>query len=142
MEKHYRVPLEEKHYRDVKALFRETFDTTIFTPNTLNISWNDRCKDESYAILDSDKLIGFIITSYHKKNKQNMYIDYIAIDKAYRGKGIGSKYLSDMLHGLKEQRRSVHLYPERKELNGWYERLGFYKTHDGYYNFHSYDTRY
>jgi len=140
-DKHYRAVANDKHYRAVRALFKETFDTTIFTPHTLNETWYTRHKDESYAFFDSDKLIGFILTSYHRKNKENMYIDFIAIDKAYRGKGLGSKYLSEMLSKLKEQRRSVHLYPERRELNGWYERLGFYKTHDGYYNFHSYDTR-
>ena len=65
VEDKHRAPLEDKHYRAVRALFKETFDTTIFTPHILNETWYTRHKDESYAFFDSDKLIGFILTSYH-----------------------------------------------------------------------------
>jgi len=136
-------PLTEKHYRRVKALFKETFNPKLFTINSLNTSWHYRSKEESYAFLDplSKKFIGFIITSYHTKNKDNLYVDYIALDFSYRGQGIGTDIIKGFLKEMKMHRRSIHLYPERKELYGWYERLGFYKTHGGYYNFHSYETR-
>uniref|UniRef100_A0A6C0AN17 N-acetyltransferase domain-containing protein n=1 Tax=viral metagenome TaxID=1070528 RepID=A0A6C0AN17_9ZZZZ len=136
-------PLDKKHYRAVRALFKETFDPKVFTTNSLNISWHYRSKSESYAFLDpsSKNFIGFIITSYHRKNKDNLYVDYIALDPAYRGKGIGTAIVNEFLEEIKMHRRSIHLFPERRELYGWYERLGFYKTHNGYYNFHSYDTR-
>ena len=135
--------LTDSHYRAVKALFKETFDPTVFTIHSLNTSWHYRCKDESFAFLDvgTRKLIGFIITSYHTRNKDNLYVDYIALDASYRGKGLGTAIIKRFLEEIKKTRRSIHLYPERPELYRWYERLGFYKTHNGYYNFHSYETR-
>jgi len=138
------VILEESHYRAVKELFKNTFDPEAFPVNSLNISWHNRSKEESYAFLDPlDKnLIGFIITSYHARNKDNLYVDYIALDSSSRGKGLGTAIVKAFLEEIKKHRRSIHLYPARKELHGWYERLGFYKTHGGYYNFHSYDTRF
>jgi len=135
------IELEDKHYRDVKAIFRDTFDRTIFKISSLNISWHNRSKEESYGFFLEGLLIGFIITSYHVKNKQNLYVDYIAFDRQYRGKGIGTAILKEMLQEFKQLGRSVHLYPEREDLWPWYERLGFQKTYDGYMNFHSYATR-
>ena len=135
------VLLEYKHYRAVKGIFRDTFDRTIFDITHINTSWYNRSKEESYGFMLNGVLIGFIITSYHVKNKDNLYIDYIAFDQQYRGKGLGTAVLKDMLNGFKEVNRSVHLYPERQELWPWYERLGFQKSFNGYMNFHSYETR-
>lgn len=141
MSKIIKVQLQDHHYRAVKAIFKDTFDPTRFQISSLNISWYNRSKEESYAFFLEGKLIGFIITSFHVKSKSNIYVDYIAFDKAYRGRGLGSQALSEMLQEIKKQNRSVHLYPERPELWAWYERLGFQETHDGYLNFHSYATR-
>lgn len=135
------VLLEDKHYRAVKGIFRDTFDRTIFKLSNINTSWYTRSKEESYGFMLNGVLIGFIITSYHVKNKDNLYVDYIAFDQQYRGKGLGTAVLTDMLKEFKAVGRSVHLYPERKELWPWYERLGFHKTFGGYMNFHSYETR-
>ena len=137
------IILDNSHYRAVRALFKNTFDPEAFPVNSLNISWHNRSKEESYAFLDplNKKLVGFIITSYHARNKDNLYVDYIALDPSCRGKGLGTAIVKAFLEEIKKHRRSIHLYPARKELYSWYERLGFYKTHGGYYNFHSYETR-
>ena len=135
------VQLEDKHYRTVRGIFRNTFDRTDFPLSKLNLSWHYRSKDESYAFFLGDVFIGFIITSHHMKNRGNLYVDYIAFKEEYRGEGLRSIIMTDMLKQFKELGRSVHLYPERESLWPWYERLGFHKTYDGYYNFHSYDTR-
>ena len=135
------VQLEDKHYRAVKSIYRDTFDRNEFHISHLNTSWFNRCHEESYGFILNGVLIGFIITSYHVQNKGNLYVDYIAFDKEYRGQGLGTAILKDMLKSFKEVGRSVHLYPERPELWAWYERLGFQKTYDGYMNFHSYETR-
>jgi len=135
------IQLEDKHYRAVKAIFRDTFDPKEFQICDLNYSWHGRSVDESYGFFLGSNLIGFVITSYHVQNKSNLYLNYIAFEESYRGKGIGTAVLMDMLKSFKELGRSVHLYPEHPGLNAWYERLGFKKTHRGFYNFHSYNTR-
>lgn len=135
------IELEDRHYRAVKAIYRDTFDRTEFQIKDLNTSWFNRCQEESYGFFLNNILIGFIITSYHVKNKDNLYVDYIAFHKDYRGKGLGTAILKDMLTEFKKVNRSVHLYPERPELWDWYSRLGFQMTHGGFMNFHSYETR-
>ena len=140
----YIMPLQltDEHYRAVKSIYRDTFDRNEFHISHLNTSWFNRCQEESYGFfLPNKTLIGFIITSYHVQNKGNLYVDYIAFDKAYRGQGLGTAILKDMLNEFKKLNRSVHLYPERPDLWSWYERLGFQMTHDGFMNFHSYETR-
>jgi ribosomal protein S18 acetylase RimI-like enzyme len=134
--------LTDAHYRAVKAIYRDTFNRTEFHISHLNSSWYYRSKEESYGFfLPNKTLIGFIITSYHVKNKGNIYVDYIAFDKQYRGRGLGTAVLEGMLGEFKKVGRSVHLYPERPELWDWYSRLGFQMTHAGFMNFHSYETR-
>jgi ribosomal protein S18 acetylase RimI-like enzyme len=134
-------PLRESDYRTVKGIFRNTFDRTEFPVSDLNISWYNRNKEESLGFFLKGVLIGFLISSFHTLNKDNLYVDYIAFDEAYRGKGIGTQLLSGLLIEIKKNNRSVHLYPERPELWPWYQRLGFQRTHNGYFNFHSYNTR-
>jgi len=133
--------LTDIHYRAVKAIYRDTFNRTEFKISDLNTSWYYRCKEESYGFFLNNILIGFIICSYHIQNKGNLYVDYIAFDKQYRGKGLGTVILKDMLCEFKKVNRSVHLYPERPELWPWYGRLGFQMTNNGFMNFHSYETR-
>ena len=92
--------LTDAHYRAVKSIYRDTFNRTEFHISHLNTSWYYRCKEESYGFFLDNVLIGFIITSYHVKNKDNLYVDYIAFDKQYRGKGLGTAILKDMLKNL------------------------------------------
>ena len=70
-----------------------------------------------------------------------MYVDYVAIAKEYRGSGLGTKLLLDLVTECYDMRGSLHLYPERDDIVPWYERNGFRETRGGYYVFHSYNTR-
>ena len=90
---------------------------------------------------ETGELIGFLITSYHKTSGANLYIDYIALKSEWRGQGLGSLILRDLLAQCKKERRSVHLFPERPELHPWYKSLSFRETNKGFFNFHSYETR-
>ena len=132
------IILKLSHYKAVEHIFKETFEPITFPSSDLKISWDNRCQDKSYAFLIDNKLIGFVISSYHNNNNNNLYIDYIAFDKIYRGKGLGTYIMTtDILINNK----SVHAYPKSPELLPWYKRLGFYETLNGYYNFNSYNTR-
>ena len=86
-------------------------------------------------------LIGFVIASYHTSSGQSLYIDYFALNPEYRGYGIGTNFLLQLVTNAFDSNGSIHLYPEREDLVPWYERNGFRKTHGGYYVFHSYKTR-
>jgi len=135
--------LQEKDYRSIKGIFKDTFDSTTANLADLNTSWQGRSKDESFGFFSKEtgELIGFLITSYHKTSGANIYIDYIALKSEWRGQGLGSLILRDLLTQCKKEGRSVHLFPERPDLHAWYKSLGFRQTNKGFFNFHSYETR-
>ena len=122
----------------------------------LHISWSGRSKKDSIGIFlraesstaesstaesSEEKLIGFMIASFSKSSGKSMYVDYVAIAKEYRGSGLGTKLLLDLVTECYDMRGSLHLYPERDDIVPWYERNGFRETRGGYYVFHSYNTR-
>ena len=133
--------LRKDDFDAVESLFRRSFS---FPVGDLYISWSQRSKKDSIGIWSADngaKLIGFMIASFHSSTGNSMYIDYFAIDPEYRGSGLGTKLLLDLVTECYDTRGSLHLYPERDEIVPWYERNGFSRTRGGYYVFHSYDTR-
>ena len=112
----------------------------------LHISWSGRSKKDSIGIFlrdesEAEALIGFMIASFSRSSGKSMYVDYFAIAKEYRGSGLGTKLLLDLVTECYDMRGSLHLYPERDEIVPWYERNGFRETRGGYYVFHSYNTR-
>ena len=122
----------------VEEIFGRSFSLPV---GDLYISWSQRSKKDSVGIWSSEKLIGFMIASFHSSTGKSMYVDYFAIDPEYRGSGLGTKLLLDLVTECYDIRGSVHVYPERDDIVPWYERNGFRRTRGGYYVFHSYDTR-
>jgi ribosomal protein S18 acetylase RimI-like enzyme len=138
--------LREIDLAAVEAIFSRSFS---FPVGDLYISWSQRSKKDSVGVWTSTasasssapKLIGFMIASFHSSTGESMYVDYFAIDPEYRGSGLGTKLLLDLVTESYDKRGSVHVYPERDDIVPWYERNGFRRTRGGYYVFHSYDTR-
>ena len=133
--------LSQDDFPRVEELFRECFPQ--FDIKDLNVTWEYRSRNDCLGILDEtgQRIIGFILASYHAKNHENMYIDYIAFEPAARGKGLGTKLLRDILQTKFQQRSSVHLSPANDALVDWYVKHGFNKSTERYYVFHSYGTR-
>lgn len=132
-------PLTQENFPAVEELFATTFPSTPLEDFLL--SWNARSVKHSIGMFKGLELIGFVIASYHRSSGTSMYIDYFALRPEFRGSGLGTNFLLELVTECFDSRGSVHLYPERKELVSWYERNGFRKTHGGYYVFHSYTTR-
>lgn len=133
--------LTNAHLDDVKILFRKAFAEETYPYEDLEISWIERSTANSFGFFNNDRLIGFAIASFHRKNGSSMYIDYLALDPEFRGNGVGSVLLKKLLEKCYKNNGSIHLYPERPELLGWYTRHGFSLTNKNYYVFHSYNTR-
>lgn len=93
------------------------------------------------GIFNAEGLVGFVIASYHRSSGTSLYIDYFALKPEYRGSGLGTNFLLQLVTDAFDSNSSIHLYPQRYALVPWYERNGFRKTHGGYYVFHSYKTR-
>lgn len=80
-----------------------------------------------YAILDGDIPIG--ITTIWEFLDFN-YIEYLAIDKKFRGKNYGSKILTQILESLKDKLIVIEVEPYdlneiAKKRIDWYLRFGF-----------------
>ena len=137
------APLTDNYKFKVKSLFVENWPEK--SESDFEISWDGR-DASSLVILDMaasrrGKFSGFVIASYHKQSGDNLYIDYIALTNKCKGNGIGSRILASFVTTAFANRSSIHLWPDKDELVAWYERHGFSNTNDGYYNFHSYETR-
>ena len=130
-----RRALRESDYSQVEELFTISFPK--IPPGDLLVSWTGRSR-KSIGMFIYDMLVGFVIAS---QTSTSVYIDYFALHPDFRGGGLGSSFLLELVKECYETNGSVHLYPERDDLVPWYERNGFRKTHGGYYVFHSHKTR-
>ena len=131
--------LTQHHKRAVRAIFVKTFPEIPL--EDLNISWNSRSKADSYGIWLGHSLAGFIIASFHTSSASSMYVDFFALDEAYRGNGLGTKLLQDFLGHLVTKTGSIHLYPRNPSVAKWYAQNGFRESTKGYYVCHTYKTR-
>jgi ribosomal protein S18 acetylase RimI-like enzyme len=133
------IPLSDKYKPLVKALWKICWPHK--SDDDFERSWDNRDKSASLALINKRRLVGFVIASKHITTRHNLYIDYIALNDECKGQGIGSKILRSYVVTAYKNKGSVHLWPAKDELVPWYTRQGFSPSYDGYYNFHSYETR-
>jgi ribosomal protein S18 acetylase RimI-like enzyme len=133
--------LRADHAKSVKEIWEASFlRETLSVQKDFASSWRNRSRQESIGLFNGDILLGFAIVSFHKRNMGNRYIDYIAVDSTYRGRGYGDKLMRHLLAQARSARRGIHLYP-LKHVVPWYTKHGFYWTTDEYMNHHHHDQR-
>lgn len=91
----------------------------------------DSGKAVRFSLKDGDKEIGSAYL-YILKNDQHTepfgFLEYLVIDEAYRGQGLGKEMVKEMIDEAKKQGcykligTSRH---GREKLHEWYEALGF-----------------
>ena len=140
----------EKDYRSIKQIYKSAFSASEHPTCDLHDSWDLRSEENSYGVFLDDRLVGFAICSFPSFSTSNMYLDYIAIDEAFRGHGYGSLLIKTLLEKCRNERKSLHLFPDSFEVAAWYKTFGFYETLDRfpiegkppyYLNWHSYERR-
>lgn len=109
---------EWKHHNTVDPIYQ----LRIIKPEELTFEENE----EYYKIMLNNEMVGFIgIKNYEKE----IYLYRFFVDKKYRGQGIGTIALNNLINMAKKQNKDMSLevlgYNIAKDL---YERLGF-KTH-------------
>lgn len=130
--------LRVDHARSVKDIWEDSFlRENLTVQKDFAQSWRNRSRKESVGLFDGDILLGFAIVSFHKRNKGNRYIDYIAVHSSYRGCGYGDRLMNHLLTTARTGRSGIHLYP-LKHVIPWYTKHGFYWTTSEYMNQHSY----
>ena len=130
--------LRADHSKSVREIWEDSFLTEKLTiQKDFASSWRNRSLRESVGLFDKDNLLGFAIVSFHKRNKGNRYVDYIAVHSKYRGRGHGDRLMQYLLAKARGAKRGIHLYP-LKHVIPWYKKHGFYWTTSEYMNAHSY----
>jgi len=130
--------LRVDHSKSVREIWEDSFLREKFTiQKDFSASWRNRSREESVGLFDKDNLLGFAIVSFHKRNKGNRYVDYIAVHSRYRGCGHGDRLIRHLLTKARSSRRGIHLYP-LKHVVPWYRKHGFYSTPGDYMNAHFY----
>ena len=142
--------LSNKDYRSIKQIYKRAFSATEHPTCDLHYSWDSRSQENSYGVFLDSTLVGFAICSFPPHSPSNIYLDYIAIDEDFRGHGYGSLLLNTLLDKCRNERKSLHLFPDSFEVAAWYKTFGFYETLDPnpiegkppyYLNWHSYERR-
>src|SRR3989338_5777990 len=83
-----------------------------------------------YAVLDKDKIIGFIF-AWVFKGVGNLH--WMGLKKEYRGKGIGNKIIDFIIKEFKEKRcykAELFAYGNKENLVKMYSKYGFNKVSD------------
>jgi ribosomal protein S18 acetylase RimI-like enzyme len=126
------------HSKSVREIWEESFlKENLTIQKDFAHSWRNRSRQESIGLFDHEELLGFAIVSFHKRNKGNRYIDYIAVHSSYRGRGYGDILMRHLLAKASTARRGIHLYP-LSHVVPWYKKHGFYWTTPEYMNRHGY----
>ena len=105
-----------------------------FNENGIKAIKEDLEKEETFIILDNEKVLGFITVK--PLNKDSLEILWLAIKREFRGKGLGTKLLDFIEKWAKKQgfkvisvKTSGDLsYKPYEETRKFYEKKGFNKS--------------
>lgn len=131
--KHDKKIIQTENYTHLKRIYNSSFDNRLKI-RTRNIGKNiKRGKYIPYIGYNNDnKVIGFSLV--YPVNRETKHIDYFAIDREYRGKGIGIEFLNKLIEGI--DGNIITLECEDK-LISFYKKLDFNKTKVKCYGFHN-----
>ena len=135
-------PLSPLDYRSVREMF-QVFNGKDLDYSDLSHYWRIRSRPHSIGIFNSDgDILGFAIVAKRYNNPRNLYLAFIAVDKAFRGYELGSKLLDAIVAERHAAKGAVHLVAlhGNPRLIAWYSSHGFQKSAP-YMNFHSCGTR-
>lgn len=125
-----RAENSRKEYKRIKKLYNEAFPADERAPLFLLKKRAKQKKGDSWSIYDGSEWIGWI---YMITYKNLAYVNYLAIDNQYRGKGYGiyaieelkKKYKGKNIFLALEQLDSkAENYVQRLKRHDFYERCG------------------
>ena len=123
--------LLEKDKIKVESLYNKAFPVEERCPHSILITKSKKKKGQYLVIYDHNLFVGFI---YVITFKDIVYIYYFAIEEDLRGKGYGTKVLTDIKKMFTNQRlilmaetldSSANNYQERLMRNEFYKKNGF-----------------
>lgn len=122
--------LGEEFYKDLYNLVSENIPGSFSSDNDSYFAFLSdftfrkrrnlaRCK----GIITEGKLVSSVITS--AETPTSAIISAVVCDKNIRGKGLGKRTVSSMVHELIDENKSVFVVALNETAQGFYEHLGF-----------------
>ena len=118
-----------KNYTKIKHLFEHAFPSVERPPFNILMSFNH---NDLYGVEDNGTFVGLVDLVIYE---DLLYVFFLAIKKTYRGKGIGTKILSDIKEKYQYKYRIYLMaedpniecdnHKEREKRIGFYKRNGF-----------------
>jgi hypothetical protein len=121
---------DNTHYRDIKRIFRDSFDTTHYSWSNIIRAWKFRDPSVSFAFYSTKtkSIIGFVLAYYMSKAPNGLYISYIALQESERGVKLGTSIMRGFVSHYVSYGCSVSLVASSLEIESWYLRNGFNKS--------------
>lgn len=126
----------KKHKKQIKSLYRSAFPKEERAPLPLLYYWERRRKGRFYAVCEGDAFAGLV---YIIRRGQMVYIFFLAIEEAQRGRGYGSGVLSLVRQMYPDCTVTLMIedtadtaaenYAERLRRLRFYENNGFVQLH-------------
>jgi len=123
--------LEENDcFDEIKKLYDESFSSKLKIKNHIIKRRLKTKRYQNFLIFKNNQKIGFCLLANLKQNL--CHIDYLAIDKNFRGKGTGTEFMKFLI--LKLRDKIITLECE-DSLISFYEKFGFIIIkNDNYYS--------
>lgn len=127
------ISRKDKDYKSLKELYIKAFPKAERMPFWYMARQARRDDIALLGIYDEDRLIGM---TYIMVWRDIVYIQYLAVAKNQRGKGYGSRILSDLKERYKDCRFVLEIeevikeapnYKDRQKRQEFYEKNGFYE---------------
>ncbi|MBQ3937283.1 MAG: GNAT family N-acetyltransferase, partial [Ruminococcus sp.] len=118
----------------LNAIYTEAFPPQERFGLDIMLRLADEGKLDVFALMDSGEAAGMVVMCLHG---HTAYVCYFAIDKALRGKGLGSEVISSICSHYAGRQivleiealdKSAENYPQRKRREEFYLRAGFRHT--------------
>ncbi|MCD8040966.1 MAG: GNAT family N-acetyltransferase [Clostridia bacterium] len=125
------VTKDKKHLKQVKRLYKSAFPANERPPFFMILNKAKKGKGELFAAESNGSFIGLANTVTHK---QTVYLFFLAVDSAVRGKGYGSEILTEIKRRYNDKKiilcmeeldTSAKNFEERIKRKRFYERNGF-----------------
>lgn len=80
-------------------------------------------------ILEGKKAVGFIINSWSEE-KEDLFIEFLLIDRKYRKKGYGTRLIQNIQKKSKEMKCCLGIQPDDINMRIWYKNKFNFKEYD------------
>jgi len=128
-----KINSSSKHWHETISIYNESFPEWEKEPVDIIKKRVDHKKYKMTSYIENNEVKGFYILDINKKNNFLLFT-FLAVDKKYRGKGIGSLLCKNAIESFKKFENINWLFIEAEDRQAkLYIKLGFLKIKIDYF---------